>query len=266
MRLRSVRSLLPWNGMPEPLPPDPVRRRLLKALGLIGLAGGAGAATRFLSRPERDPVAAGPATTTSPLATPTTSPTTTTVPENTTTRSVVVLSVFSKAAWGGREPGELTPHDPVRLTVHHTASQGADVATAPERIRGYQRFHIAQGWPDVAYHYLIDQAGRVYQGRPPEGVGDTFTEYDPTGHFLVCLDGNFDTEMPSARSLEALAQVLAWAVQEYRIDRATLAGHRDYADLSCPGDNLYARLPTVADRLVALADTAIDMRLIERMG
>ncbi len=244
---------------------DTVRRRLLKALGLAGLLGGAGVAARLFDRSSAAEVAAD-TTTTAP--TPTSSPQTTSAEPVTTTTTVapIVLTVLSKAAWGGLQPGELRPHLPVRLTVHHSASLGGDVSTAPERIRGYQKFHLAQGWPDVAYHFVIDQAGRVFQGRPPEAVGDTFTGYDPTGHFLVCLDGDFDTETPTARSLESLVQVLAWATQQFSIDPSTLAGHRDYSDLSCPGDSLYAALPEIGQRLTMLARSTIEMRLLDEMG
>lgn len=244
---------------------DPVRRRLLKALGLAGLLGGAGVAVRLFDRSGAAEVAAD---TTTRAPTSTASPQTTSAEPVTTTTTVapIVLTVLSKAAWGGLQPGQLTPHLPVRLTVHHSASLGGDVSSASERIRGYQQFHLAQGWPDVAYHFLIDQAGRVYQGRPPDSVGDTFTEYDPAGHFLVCLDGNFDTETPTARSLESLAQVLAWASRRFSIDPSTLAGHRNYADLSCPGDSLYATLPEVGGRLAVLARSPIEMRLLDEMG
>jgi hypothetical protein len=34
----------------------------------------------------------------------------------------------------------------------------------------------------------------------------------------------------------------AWAAQNFRIKSDTLAGHRDFAQTSCPGANLYAHL------------------------
>ena len=82
-----------------------------------------------------------------------------------------------------------------RLTIHHTGvALGAD-QEAPSRLRAHQAFHQAdRGWPDLAYHFSIDQTGNVYEGRSPEFRGDTATSYDPTGHLLVVLEGNFDVE------------------------------------------------------------------------
>ena len=111
---------------------------------------------------------------------------------------------------------------------------------APRRMRSYQTYHQDSGWPDIAYHYLIDANGNIYEGRPVWARGDTFTEYDPTGHFLVCCDGHFDQQGISSAQLEALADVLAWASQQYGVSPATIAGHRDYASTTCPGAQLAA--------------------------
>lgn len=185
--------------------------------------------------------------------------TTTTKPPATTTATLAALvagarrgssiTVISRTGWGAKPAGPLLSHTPARITYHHSAVAGANVGGAPARIRGYQSYHLDQGWPDVAYHFLIDQAGRIYQGRNPDAPGDTFTEYDPTGHFLVCFDGNFDSEMASAESVEALVRMLAWGCQRYGIDPATLGGHRDYASTTCPGRNLYALKGEIAQRL-----------------
>jgi hypothetical protein len=111
---------------------------------------------------------------------------------------------------------------------------------APRRIRSYQSYHQESGWPDVAYHFLIDANGNIYEGRPVSARGDTFTEYDPTGHFLVCCDGHFDQQGISSAQLASLADVLAWASLQFGVGTSTVAGHRDYATTTCPGSQLAA--------------------------
>lgn len=177
----------------------------------------------------------------------------------------MVIEVVSKSGWNARPTGEFRTHELVQLTYHHTASGGSDPAGAPDRIRGYQGYHQNQGWPDVAYHYLIDQAGRIYEGRPVDAAGDTFTEYDPNGHFLPCLDGNFDVETPSPESIDALVGVLAWASQQYAIVPQTLAGHRDHAATTCPGDYAYELRDELMLRVEALLaeQRPIELRLID---
>lgn len=236
------------------LDPDLARRRVLRLLGVLSgsaavalfarafgiLAGSETTPSSSAQTPTRSAVRGSAPPPTTAQSNTTTSSSTSTMPTTTTTETVIVVTVISRAGWGATPARDLEPHTPVRLTYHHTAASGSDVGRAPERIRAYQAYHIDQGWPDVAYHFLIDQAGRIYQGRSPDARGDTFTQYDPTGHFLPCLDGNFDEEQPSTESVAALVLVMAWACQRYGIDPLTLRGHRDYASTSCPGDSLYA--------------------------
>lgn len=264
-------------------PIDPGRRAFLKALGVITAASGSAVGmaallgstkTTIVAAPPTVPSSpdgtgiAGPTTTSAPSPT-SSAPSTTTPPVTTTTTELPLealrLEVISKSGWGARNTGSFESHVPERLTYHHTASAASDPAGAPARIRGYQRYHLDQGRPDVAYHYLIDQTGRVYEGRPVLAAGDTFTEYEPSGHFLPCLDGNFDVATPSAASIDALVLVLAWASQTYGIDARTLSGHRDLASTTCPGDNLYAMRDEIARRVSELVTTGppVELALVD---
>ena len=131
-----------------------------------------------------------------------------------------------------------------RVTLHHTAAELGANHHAPARLRGHQRYHLDQGWPDIAYHYAVDLRGNVYELRDPGQAGDTFTEYDPMGHLLVVCEGNYDIEQPSDAMLEGVAALLAAAATTHGVDPATLTGHRDHASgLTCPGDALQVRLP-----------------------
>lgn len=134
--------------------------------------------------------------------------------------------------------GEFIDHRIERLTVHHTAVVMGSNTRAPARMRSYQEYHQGSGWPDIAYHYLIDANGHIYEGRPTSARGDTFTEYDPTGHFLVCCDGHFDQQSLPAAQLASLVDVLAWASSHFGVGASTIAGHRDYAATTCPGRDL----------------------------
>lgn len=250
---------------------DPKRRALLRTLA-VGVAAISSIGVRVFfgesGKPD-GPIAHSPLTTSPTITTPTLSttkaPTTT---ADTTAPAPIVLEVISKAGWGARETGAFDTHDLVRLTYHHSASGGSDPAGAAERIRGYQRYHQGQGWPDVAYHYLIDQAGRIYEGRPVDAPGDTFTEYDPNGHFLLCLDGDFDIGPPSDESIEALVFMLAWAAHAFDISPDTLAGHRDHAATTCPGSFAYEHRDEIVDRVTALLDGGrpIELALTDSTG
>lgn len=194
-------------------------------------------------------LAAGPSSTvgaTTPVSTidASTATPTTAVPTTTTARlSPVLLEVIERDGWGARPAAtEYVSHSIDRLTVHHTAVVLDSNREAVSRLRGHQAYHQEQGWPDLAYHFAIDRQGNVYEARPYSAQGDTFTNYDPTGHFLPVLEGDYDQQVPADAQLDSLVLLLAWAAGEFAVDPATIGGHRDYAATTCPGDNVYALL------------------------
>lgn len=129
------------------------------------------------------------------------------------------------------------------MTLHHTAAVLGDNSNAPARLRQHQQYHQdGQGWIDIAYHVGIDRNGNVYELRDWNLAGDTATEYDPAGHFLVLCEGDFDQEPVSEAQLDSAARVFAWAAGKFQIGSETLRGHGDHAATACPGANLEAHL------------------------
>jgi hypothetical protein len=158
----------------------------------------------------------------------------------TTTTAPRVVTVICREAWGAQPARDgMEPHTIERLTLHHTAGLLRNNTGAPAQIRGDQRYHLDKGFPDLAYHFMVDLDGNAYRGRDLHYRGDTFTEYDPSGHLLVCCVGNFDEQEPQVAMLETVADLFAWGVKTFDVAVSTLAGHRDYAATSCPGDRLY---------------------------
>lgn len=147
-----------------------------------------------------------------------------------------------RESWGAqpaREGG--VPHTINRMTIHHTAVVLGDNRNAPSRLRQHQQLHQNDlGWIDIAYHVSVDRNGNIYELRDPHLVGDTNTEYDPTGHFLVLCEGNFDEETVTPEQIHGAAMAFAWASQAFTVAPDTLAAHRDFASTACPGANLYA--------------------------
>lgn len=140
------------------------------------------------------------------------------------------------------------------MTIHHTGAVLGDNRNAPGRLLQHQQLHQNErGWSDIAYHVGIDRNGNIYELRFPLIKGDTATEYDTTGHFLVLCEGDFDQEAISAEQLRSAAMAFAWAAQTFKIEPTTLAGHRDFAATACPGADLYAKvgeLSALIDELV----------------
>jgi hypothetical protein len=171
-------------------------------------------------------------------------------------RSAAPVGAICREAWGGSPAGPgLVPHTIERLTVHHTAAILGDNRDAPGRLRGHQAYHKSLGWPDLAYHMAVDANGNIYAGRATSARGDTATNYDPSGHFLVVAEGDFNSQELPAAQLDGVATVLAWAAAEFSADPATIRGHRDWASTSCPGESFY---PLVANGTL---ESMVDARL-----
>ena len=232
-------------------PPDwPVGRpKLISRRRLLWLAGSAGTAAAVSGcalwdhpTPQSTPTPATPMSPTAPPArlaeNPTAAPMTSTAPAVSPASQVVLC----RDAWGANPPRPGgTLHTPSRMTIHHTAAFLGDNTNAPARLRQHQHYHQdTQNWIDIAYHLSVDRNGNIYQLRDPMLVGDTATSYDPTGHFLVVCEGNFDEEEVTEAQLNGAALAFAWAAWQFGIPTETLRGHRDEShDTACPGASLY---------------------------
>jgi len=153
--------------------------------------------------------------------------------------------LLCRDAWGAR-PARAggRPHTITRMTVHHTAVVLGDNSNITSRLRQHQRYHQDdKGWVDIAYHMGVDRDGNIFELRRTGIAGDTATDYDTTGHFLVVCEGDFDEEPISEAQLDGAALAFAWAGREFGITSSTLASHRQVATAtSCPGANLQARI------------------------
>jgi hypothetical protein len=248
------------------------RRHLLKLLasamgiGPILIACSGAAESTSSTAPSLPAESAPPATTS------------TTEPTNTDRSSAPppepeILEVIGREGWSIRPQGEFRPHTIERITIHHTAAEIQDNSRAPALLRQHEDWHMSHGWPDLAYHFMVDRNGNIYEGRPFDAIGDTFTEYDPTGHFLACFEGHFDLQEPSQNQLAAMNRLVGWAMQRFDVPAELIGGHRDWAATTCPGDNMYWRLPglvrAAADRpetlITYLRDDAARSR-VEAIG
>lgn len=164
--------------------------------------------------------------------------------------------IVSRQEWKAKDAvGQMQPHTAQRITVHHTASPQKEGVAIEKKMQALQNFsqsrsRLASGgykpaWPDVPYHYYIAVDGQIAEGRDIKYVGDTNTDYDPTGHALVVLEGNFEKEQPSAKQLESLRELVAWLAASYRIPASEIKGHNEYASTACPGAHLKSALITI---------------------
>jgi N-acetylmuramoyl-L-alanine amidase len=131
------------------------------------------------------------------------------------------------------------------IVIHHSAIRNA----SPAEI---QSLHMdGRGFADVAYHFLIDSAGTIYEGREINIRGAHVQGFN-TGSVGIVLLGDFNEEQPSQAQLASLRALVDYLRYTYEI--RYLAGHKDYPGQSpdgteCPGKNLYPLLSGLAREL-----------------
>lgn len=129
-------------------------------------------------------------------------------------------------------------HHITHVTLHHT---GSPEPLRPDedpvaKLRGLQAWGARErNWWDVPYHYLLDLDGRIYEGRDHNFMGETNTTYDPGGHFLISVIGNYERQEPTQAQLGAIADLMAWAIREFDVPLDRLGGHYNHASTGCPG-------------------------------
>jgi hypothetical protein len=169
--------------------------------------------------------------------------------------------ILSRQEWKAKDAiGVMQQHTIKHITIHHTASPQKEGITIEKKMQNLQNFsqsesRLASGkikpvWADVPYHYYIAVDGQIAEGRDIRYVGDTNTDYDPRGHALIVVEGNFEKEQPSLKQQTSLLKLVAWISANYEVSVSEIKGHNDYASTACPGINLKKLLPTLREKLL----------------
>jgi hypothetical protein len=182
------------------------------------------------------------------------------------------LSINPRSSWATDRPpkGPLPAEDVRFLLVHHSASRnGHSADEVPGILRSFYDFHTGpeKGWNDIAYNFLIDAHGGIWEGRAGSIAGSVAG--DATGgnqgfSQLVCVIGDYNAAQPSGASLSSLVALLAWLADKHDVSTSagaevtftsrgsnlwpagstvttpTITGHRTMSSTTCPGDNLYS--------------------------
>lgn len=153
--------------------------------------------------------------------------------------------IITVAQWGGTAVADShKTHEIKFITLHHGGEEYKGDKPTPAYLVNLQNWsRTEKKWIDLPYHFLIDLEGKIYAGRALRYPGDTNTAYDPAGHALICVLGNYEIQYPSKRQREAVIDLFTWLCWRYQISPETIKGHKDVAEGTvCPGKNLYAYL------------------------
>ncbi len=137
------------------------------------------------------------------------------------------------------------------FTFHHTAGARATTnAKARQLNREIQIFHMNKGWGDYAYHFSMDDHGRIYHGRPLGAKGAHVAGHNSNNVALV-LHGNYDTDKLNDKQNDSLRWLFRGGfykllnVPEKKLDIHTHGG--DFGGTGCPGKNLQRHINYLRD-------------------
>ena len=163
-----------------------------------------------------------------------------------------------RAEWAGTDPAYRpqpyryrvwAPIGVVRVVTIHHAEMHVWTDTAA-MIRAIFRDHTREDGrldaADVGYHFLVDEAGQVWEGRDAGRVGTHVGSHPPgqnnPGNLGICGLGSFLWEEPPRVMVERIVTLTA-LIARYYGRPLIVRGHRDwvgihgvpFGDTSCPG-------------------------------
>jgi N-acetyl-anhydromuramyl-L-alanine amidase AmpD len=113
------------------------------------------------------------------------------------------------------------------LVVHCSATR----ADAPVRAADIRRWHLAQGWSDIGYHYVICRDGTLEPGRPEGTIGAHVKGFNQSS-LGICLVGGLAPDGTAENNFtdQQFAQLRALLSElKGRYPGAAIRGHRDFS-------------------------------------
>ena len=199
------------------------------------------------------------------------------------TVSAPMPNIITRAQWGADESlrrGSATYAGTIKAAfLHHTVTtNNYTPEQAAQQVRNlYAYFTKSLRYSDMAYNFIVDRFGRLYEGRAggmDQAVVGGHTAGFNQDTFAVSALGNFQSASPAPEQMnaidDAVAQLFAWKLalnhrdpngstqltsdssagtSKYRAGQVAnalvIGGHRDIGSTACPGKFLEPQLPAI---------------------
>ena len=119
------------------------------------------------------------------------------------------------------------------IILHHSAARDR-VYVDTER---YRQHHLARGWRDIGYHYVVELIDTHYyalMGRPTTMDG----AHCPTkneDHLGICFAGNFMEQQMPENMIRVGADLIASLCVMNDIEISAISLHKNWRMTDCPG-------------------------------
>ena len=160
--------------------------------------------------------------------------------------------VIARSAWARGEPLPLRMNRmlPIRhITVHHDGMEpffATDTRSVSAHLENIRRLHRRKGWGDIGYHFAVDPAGRVWEGRSLGWQGAHVKDHNP-GNIGIVVLGNFDHQAPNEAQLAGIRRHVTALMRVYNVPMSRVRTHREWsgANTACPGASLQRSLERI---------------------
>jgi len=121
-----------------------------------------------------------------------------------------------------------------KIIVHCTATPEG----RHHDVEDVRRWHLARGFNDIGYHYLIHLDGFIERGRPVEKKG-AHCAYQNSDSIGVCYVGGMTKDMKHPKDTrtkqqkDSLIELIQELMYKYNKDM-TIHGHNEFANKACP--------------------------------
>jgi len=189
-------------------------------------------------------------------------------------------SICVRSCWAARaSTGCSSMSSLTRAIIHHTAGQGdytTSYETGKTKCRGVQNYHMdVNGWCDVAYHFLFNAGGHIYEGRvgsmnasswysgAHDGCNSSSMGFSNMGYYHPPYNQAYTTAQKNANM-----DCIAWRMPSGWSPHGsgtycgnsvgTLDGHYKVKATACPGDGIIPQIQSVRDGVGSRRTSAVN--------
>ena len=120
-------------------------------------------------------------------------------------------------------------------------------------INDIRRWHKAQGWKDVGYHFVICLDGTIEQGRALEEIGSHCTGHN--AHSIgICYIGGLDENGKPKDTRTKSQKAALWSLLNKlagMFPDALIRGHNEFVNKACPSFNVSTEFKDYNDMILA---------------
>lgn len=162
------------------------------------------------------------------------------------TNSTISIGAISRSTWakGQPIPKNMNPMKLTRyITIHHdgmTSFTSTSKSAAAARLETIRKAHLRRDgghWGDIGYHYAIDPAGRLWEGRSLKWQG-AHVKARNEGNIGVVVLGNYEKQSLNRAQSAAIEATLKLLMKKHNVPVSRVRTHQEWAATACPGKSL----------------------------